>query len=80
MELSSGLTVLTPINPFQSPSYERGIEMKRDDAERLFVEKVMREGNPEYFVWKYLRQMTDDDLEYDLSELIGDEVKIEDGE
>jgi hypothetical protein len=56
-----------------------GSEMTRDEAESLFVQTIMKSGNPEYFVWKYVRPLHNIDLEDELSELLdGDVVEIED--
>lgn len=52
--------------------------MTRDEAEKQYVIYIMTEGNPEYFVWKHLRNISNDQLAEEWAAIFdGDELEIE---
>lgn len=50
--------------------------MTRTEAENLYVSLIVSQGNPEYFIHKYLSTIDDSDLEEELADL-GEEVTID---
>ncbi len=54
--------------------------MTRDEAELIYVETIMKSGNPAFFVWKHVGTLPDIDLEDELSELLDDVIEIDDDE
>lgn len=53
--------------------------MKREEAEQILVKLIMAEGNPEYFIWKEISHLDNEELIEALEEM-GEEVEIEEDE
>lgn len=54
--------------------------MKRDEAEAQYVKAIITRGNPEYFIWKAVREWTNEDLADHMSEIGFDVDEVEDEE
>jgi hypothetical protein len=54
--------------------------MNRDEAESEYVAKIMAHGNPAYFVWSAVRNMSNEDLIYEMNGMQIDIDEIEDEE
>lgn len=55
-------------------------EINRDVAEALYAKWIMKEGNPEYFIYNYLRNVDDENLEEMLQSKYGHEFTIKEEE
>ncbi len=56
-------------------------KLTREEAERIYASQVMEFGNPEYFIYRAVRNWKNDVLLYELEQFIGTtDYEIEDEE
>lgn len=51
-------------------------KLYRDKANTEYIKYIMEQGNPIYFIWKYLRDMTDEEVADELSRVLEQDIEV----